>query len=60
MFHLDPQRPGGIEMFRGKEYGAIEGVGFGGGAVPNYSPSPITAPPQLGVWGCAPRKICEI
>jgi len=47
-------------MFRGKEYGAIEGVGFGGGAVPNYSPSPITAPPQLGVWGCAPRKICEI
>ena len=35
MFHLDHQGPGEIEMIRGEEYGAIEGVGFveGVGAV---------------------------
>jgi len=48
VFHLDAPRPGGgISMLRGKEYGAIEGVGF----VEGLCPSPIR------VWGLCPQKI---
>jgi len=47
VFHLDPQRPGEIEMFRGKEYGGARRGGVLGGAV--SSTGGLGAVPQENV-----------